>query len=107
MLRSLQTNGLRRKVRRAPRSPNVRSWDAASRNRTARGGRPRARGPARPGPARGGPLSCSHASVGGVSVEEHRAYAAAGLGFGLITVSDTRAREDDVSGRLLRAGVAA
>jgi molybdenum cofactor biosynthesis protein B len=41
-----------------------------------------------------------------MSAEEHRAYAPAVLGFGLITVSDTRAREDDVSGRVLRDGVA-
>lgn len=41
-----------------------------------------------------------------MSAEEHRAYAPAFLGFGLITVSDTRAREDDVSGRVLRDGVA-
>jgi molybdenum cofactor biosynthesis protein B len=42
-----------------------------------------------------------------VSVEEHRAYAPAVLGFGLITVSDTRARADDASGRVLREGVVA
>jgi molybdenum cofactor biosynthesis protein B len=45
--------------------------------------------------------------VGAVSVEEHRAYAPAALGFGLITISDSRAREDDVSGRLLRERVIA
>jgi molybdopterin adenylyltransferase len=45
--------------------------------------------------------------VGAVSVEEHRAYAPAALGFGLITVSDTRALDDDVSGMLLREGVVA
>jgi molybdenum cofactor biosynthesis protein B len=42
-----------------------------------------------------------------MSVEEHKAYSPAVLGFGLITVSDSRAREDDASGRLLREGVAA
>lgn len=42
-----------------------------------------------------------------MSAEEHRAYAPGVLGFGVITVSDTRAREDDVSGRSLRDGVAA
>jgi molybdenum cofactor biosynthesis protein B len=36
-----------------------------------------------------------------MSVEEHRAYAVAGLGFGLITVSDSRAAAGDASGRLL------
>jgi molybdenum cofactor biosynthesis protein B len=41
-----------------------------------------------------------------VSVEEHRAYSPDVLGFGLITVSDTRAPADDTSGRLLQAGVA-
>jgi molybdenum cofactor biosynthesis protein B len=45
--------------------------------------------------------------VSAVSVEEHRAYAPAVLGFGLITVSDTRARADDASGRVLREGVIA
>ena len=42
-----------------------------------------------------------------MSVEEHRAYASGALGFGVITVSDSRAQEDDLSGRLLREGVAA
>ena len=42
-----------------------------------------------------------------MSVEEHRAYSPGNLGFGLITVSDTRALDDDVSGMLLREGVAA
>ncbi len=42
-----------------------------------------------------------------MSVEEHRAHAAAVLGFALITVSDTRAHADDVSGRVLREGVQA
>lgn len=42
-----------------------------------------------------------------MSVEEHRAYSAGNLGFGLITVSDTRALDDDVSGMLLREGVVA
>ena len=37
------------------------------------------------------------------SVEQHRAAAAGVLGFGLITVSDTRRPEDDVSGRSLAA----
>jgi molybdopterin adenylyltransferase len=46
-------------------------------------------------------------ALGAVSVEEHRAHAPAVLGFGLITVSDTRARADDASGRLLREGVIA
>jgi molybdenum cofactor biosynthesis protein B len=42
-----------------------------------------------------------------MSAEEHRAYAPGVLGFGILTVSDSRAREDDVSGRVLREGVAA
>jgi molybdenum cofactor biosynthesis protein B len=42
-----------------------------------------------------------------MSVEEHRAHSPAVLGFGLLTVSDSRAQEDDVSGRVLREGVAA
>jgi molybdopterin adenylyltransferase len=36
-----------------------------------------------------------------VSVEQHRHAAPGVLGFGLITVSDTRSPEDDVSGRTL------
>lgn len=40
-----------------------------------------------------------------MSVEEHRALSPAVLAFGLVTVSDTRAHEDDASGRLLRAAV--
>jgi molybdenum cofactor biosynthesis protein B len=42
-----------------------------------------------------------------MSVEEHRAYSSGNLGFGLVTVSDTRALDDDVSGMLLREGVVA
>lgn len=42
-----------------------------------------------------------------MSAEEHRAAAPTVLGYGLITVSDSRARADDVSGRVLREGVAA
>lgn len=42
-----------------------------------------------------------------MSAEEHRAHAPAVLGFGLLTVSDSRARQDDTSGRLLREGVTA
>src|ERR1700724_1683084 len=42
-----------------------------------------------------------------MSAEEHRAAAPGVLGFGLITVSDSRAKADDVSGRLLREGVVA
>ncbi len=42
-----------------------------------------------------------------MSVEEHRAYSPAVLAFGLITVSDTRARDDDASGRLMREGIIA
>lgn len=38
-----------------------------------------------------------------MSVEQHRRAAPAVLGFGLITVSDTRGPEDDVSGRSLAA----
>jgi molybdopterin adenylyltransferase len=47
------------------------------------------------------------ARVAPVSAEEHRAYAPTVLGFGVVTVSDSRGREDDVSGRVLREGVAA
>lgn len=36
-----------------------------------------------------------------MSVEQHRRASPGALGFGLITVSDTRALEDDVSGRTL------
>jgi molybdenum cofactor biosynthesis protein B len=36
-----------------------------------------------------------------VSVEQHRRTAPGSLGFGFITVSDTRSPEDDVSGRTL------
>lgn len=36
------------------------------------------------------------------STEEHRAAAPAGVGFAVLTVSDTRTREDDASGRLIR-----
>jgi molybdenum cofactor biosynthesis protein B len=36
-----------------------------------------------------------------VSIEQHRRRAPGVLGFGLITVSDTRSPEDDVSGRTL------
>ncbi|HLX10226.1 MAG TPA: MogA/MoaB family molybdenum cofactor biosynthesis protein [Thermoanaerobaculia bacterium] len=42
-----------------------------------------------------------------MSVEEHRARSPAVLGFGLITVSDSRARADDVSGRVLHEAVTA
>jgi molybdenum cofactor biosynthesis protein B len=41
-----------------------------------------------------------------MSAEEHRAYSPRDLGFGVITVSDTRGKDDDVSGRELRDGVA-
>ena len=36
-----------------------------------------------------------------MSIEQHRRASPGALGFGLITVSDTRALEDDVSGRTL------
>lgn len=36
------------------------------------------------------------------STEEHRAAASDGVGFAVLTVSDTRTREDDASGRLIR-----
>ncbi|HVR95877.1 MAG TPA: molybdenum cofactor biosynthesis protein B [Thermoanaerobaculia bacterium] len=36
------------------------------------------------------------------SVEQHRSAAPKALGFAVVTVSDSRAREDDVSGRALR-----
>ena len=42
-----------------------------------------------------------------MSVEEHRKQSPTVLAFGLVTVSDTRAREDDASGRLMREAVAA
>ena len=42
-----------------------------------------------------------------MSVEEHRAYSPEILGFGILTISDSRARADDVSGRLLCEGVVA
>lgn len=37
-----------------------------------------------------------------MSAEQHRSYAPKTLGFGLITVSDSRTEEDDTSGRTLR-----
>ncbi len=37
-----------------------------------------------------------------MSAEEHRAYAPSGLGFALITVSDSRTAETDTSGRTMR-----
>jgi molybdenum cofactor biosynthesis protein B len=42
-----------------------------------------------------------------MSAEEHREHAPRRLGFGLITVSDTRAARDDIGGRRLREGVTA
>lgn len=36
------------------------------------------------------------------STEEHRAAAPTAVGFAVLTVSDTRTREDDASGRLIR-----
>jgi molybdenum cofactor biosynthesis protein B len=42
-----------------------------------------------------------------MSAEEHRAYSPGVLGFGLLTISDSRASEDDVSGRVLRERVTA
>ena len=41
------------------------------------------------------------------SVDEHRRAAPAALGFAILTVSDTRARADDVSGRAIREKVEA
>ena len=82
----LQTKGLRRNFQ-IPASPGgVRSWESPSHDRTG--------------------LAPPVLASRGVSVEEHKAYSPDVLGFGLITVSDTRAPADDTSGRLLHAGVA-
>lgn len=40
-------------------------------------------------------------ALAAVSVEQHRSYAPATLGFGLVTVSDSRTAGDDASGRAL------
>lgn len=44
----------------------------------------------------------SHPFHKSLSTEEHRATAPDSVGFAVLTVSDTRTREDDASGRLIR-----